>query len=246
MNKTLPTVLERLSSPEMSFVELRKGLQGKFVNGLQTTIRAGKRLISKIEDHGLTLADLSVEKHQEVIVLKTERADVFTNGEPVDYEDDERTRLYREQMNRINDWLAKADILLDPYIGSIKGVDGSERFMRRIFNNSSFEAGGRLFGGFWQPLDKRERLQGIHIKGSPVIGLDYGQMAPRILYGMAGVNPPEGDLYWVFPYWGRREGIKKVFNAMLNVDKPFERFPAGTREFFHRSTKIHAVVDAIA
>ncbi len=230
----------------MSFVELSKGIQGNFVNGRQTTIRAGERLITRIEDQGLTLADLAVEKHQEVIVLKTERTDVFTKGELVDYDDDETTRLYREQMNRINDWLSRADIYLDPYIGSLKCVDGSERFLRRIFNNSSFKAGGRLFGGFWQSLEREQRYRGIRIKGSPVVGLDYSQMAPRILYGMAGVNPPEGDLYHVFPFWGRREGIKKVFNAMLNVNEPFKRFPAGTREFFRRSTKIQEVVDAIA
>jgi len=245
LNKTLPIILERLSSPEMAFVEMRKGLQGKFVNGYQTTIQAGARLVNRIDDQGLTLADVAVERHQEVIVLKSARANVFTNGDLVDYEDDDRTRLYRDQMNRINDWLSGADILLDPYIGSLKGVDGSDRFLKRIFNNSSFEAGGRLFGGFWQPLDKRERLQGIRIKGSPVICLDYGQMAPRILYGMAGVNPPEEDLYYVPIYLGHREGIKKVFNAMLFVDKPFDRFPAGTRKLFHRSEKIHRVVSEI-
>lgn len=245
LNKTLPTILERLSSREMSFVELSKGIQGNFVNGHQTTIKAGERLISRIEDQGLTLADLAVEKHQEVIVLKTERADVFTKGEPIDYEDDETTRLYREQMNRINDWLARADIHLDPYIGSLKGVDGSERFLRRIFNNGSFEAGGRLFGGFWQSLEKEQRYRGIRIKGSPVVGLDYAQMAPRILYGMAGVNPPEGDLYYVPLYFGHREGVKKVFNTMLFVDKPPDRFPAGTRKLFHRSEKIKRVVDEI-
>lgn len=246
MNKTLPRTLERLSSPEMSFVELQKGFQAFFGIGKQSTMRAGTRLISRIEDLRLTLNDLGIGGSREVIILKNERADVFTGGKPIDYKDDERTRLYREQMHRINDWLCKADIYLDPYIGSLKNVNGSDRLLRRIFNNNSFEAGGRLFGGFWQSLSKRERFRGIRIEGSPIVALDYAQMAPRILYGMAGVNPPEGDLYWIFPFWNRREGVKKVFNAMLNVDKPLERFPSGTRALFRRSTKIQEVVEAIA
>src|SRR5512137_989035 len=162
LNKTLPTVLERLASADMHFIELSKGFRGYFNNGKQTTIRAGKRLISRIEEHSLSLSDLSIEVHQEVIILKTERTDVFTHGKPIDYQDDDRTVVFREQMHLINAWLAQADILLDSYFADLRGVDGTERFLRRIFNNSSFEAGGRLFGGFWQSLGQRERLMGVY------------------------------------------------------------------------------------
>lgn len=245
LNKTLPTVLERLASADMRFIELNKGFRGYFNNGRQTTIRAGKRLISRIEDHCLNLSDLAVEAHQEVIILKTERTDVFTHGKPIDYQDDDKTVLYRGQMHRINGWLAQADILLDSYFADLRGVDGTERFLRRIFNNSSFEAGGRLFGGFWQSLGQRERFLGVYLKGSPIVVLDYAQMAPSILYGMAGVKPPEEDLYTIPVLLPFREGIKKVFNTLLFVDKPPNSFPKGTRKLFHRSEKIQRVVDEI-
>ncbi len=70
-----------------------------------------------------------------------------------------------------------------------KIVDSNDRRLRRIFNNGSFEEGRRLFGGFWQPLKKTERAEGLIIEDEAVASLDFGQMTPRILYGMAGVFP---------------------------------------------------------
>jgi hypothetical protein len=85
----------------------------------------------------------------------------------------------------------------------------------------SLEYGGRLFGGFWQNMDKRQR-QHIRINGERVVELDYGQMAPRLAYAMAGAAPPPDgeDLYFlpeVVEEVGEacRDGVKRGFNALL-------------------------------
>lgn len=41
-------------------------------------------------------------------------------------------------------------------------------------------------------------------------------------------------------------GVKKVLGALLAADRMPKRMPAGTRQYFHRTAKIHNVVDAIA
>jgi hypothetical protein len=55
-----------------------------------------------------------------------------------------------------------------------------------------------------------------------VVGLDYGQIAIRILYSLEGKQPAMEDCYVLEP-WGveSRQGIKKLINAMIN--DPSER-----------------------
>ncbi len=73
------------------------------------------------------------------------------------------------------------------------------------FTQDRFDSGGRLFGGFWQRLRKHERRQGLWINGEKAIELDYGQVGPRTLYGLAGQEPPADDLYHLWGYVQQRE-----------------------------------------
>jgi hypothetical protein len=148
-------------------------------------------------------------------------------------------------MDRVNAWLGAADLSCYAI-----GEDGAEitdddRFLRRIFNNGSLEAGGRLFGGFWQRLSKKRRLTDVLIDGEAPVALDFGQMAPRIAYGLVGATPPVGDLYCVAPFERNREGIKPVLNALLASETWPKRFPMGTRSGFPKHVSIDDVLEAI-
>jgi hypothetical protein len=125
-------------------------------------------------------------------------------------------------------------------------VTSDDRFLRRIFNNGSLEAGGRIYGGFWQGITKEERLSEIRIQGEPVVALDFGQMAPRIAYGLIGASPPHDDLYRCPPFQAYRDGVKAVLNALLSSDGWPKRFPMGTRAKFSRNATITDVVKAIS
>ncbi|MCW3574034.1 hypothetical protein K6Y53_38700, partial [Burkholderia cenocepacia] len=103
------------------------------------------------------------------------------------------------------------------------------------FNAGSFELGGRLYGGFWQRMNKAERKD-LRIDGEQAVELDFSQVGPRILYGMAGAKM-DRDAYAVPGYEDHREGIKKLFAAMINTSAPLVRFPAKVRELFPRGTK---------
>jgi hypothetical protein len=244
LGKTLPTVVERLASPEMSFVELELGYANPFERekGRQTTVWAGERLIRRIGERNLSLDDFGVTRSQEFIILKRSKEGAFDKGKLIDYEDTVETHRRREEMRRINDWLEAADLDVDP---ASEPVDLSNRLLRRYFNNSSFGEGGRLFGGFWQDLSKRRRREELWVEGDRAVTLDYAQMGPKILYSLARAAPPAGDAYSVPGWTGHRAGIKKIFNALLFSDKLPVRFPVDTRNLFPRRASVVDVVDVI-
>lgn len=246
LSQTLPDVAQHMASPEMEFVEIIKGHRNPFEPALsrQTTIRAGKRLRDRIEDYQLELEDFGLGKAEEVIILKDAKEDHWDKGKWLQYEDTPQTIAYRDELQRINEWLEQANIEYIYTDTHEQVVDTSDRRLRRYFNNSSFEQGGRLFGGFWQPLRKHQR-HGIVIDGMDTITLDYGQMVPRVLYGLAGIDLKLDDAYVVPGLEGYRDGVKKVFNAMLHADKPLERKPQGSAGLLPAKLSIAEVTDKI-
>jgi hypothetical protein len=49
------------------------------------------------------------------------------------------------------------------------------------------------------------------------------------------------------PLWfAYRDGIKKIFNALLFAEKPLQRFPKDTKKLFYRNAKIQDVVRDLA
>lgn len=241
MGKTLPTILEYMSSPELALVEIEKG--HRLLNR-QTTIKAGRRLITIIGELGLSYRDFDESGTSEVIWLR-DANDEWRKGKFLEYEDTPETIQYRQEMERINAYLASADIAFDTTscMPSKGPVNTKDRSLRRIFNNGSFTEGGRLYGGFWQEgLKKDERTKGIRIDGEPTVSLDYSQVCPRILYGMADASLQSVDIYDIQKLRGRREGVKKVLNALLHSKEPLTRAPRDTRQLLPKRMKIDEVV----
>jgi len=95
--KALPAILDRLTAPEMAFVEQDVGYEGIFGPSRQTTIRPGKRLLTHIEDHRIGVDDLGLSDHQEVIILKRTKEDYWDEGGLKEYDDTRTTRHYRSR-----------------------------------------------------------------------------------------------------------------------------------------------------
>jgi hypothetical protein len=244
--KSLPDILDRLASPEMEFVSQQLGSRNPFFGDRRTIVRAGKRLITRLEDHDVTFDDLGQSEDQEVIILKDTKEDYWDDGELMEYKDTPESERYRKEMRTINSWLADADINFDEsVVPNGKLVDCNERRLRRVFTRGRFDCGGRLFGGFWQSLTKKERRQGVDIQNQRAVELDYGQMNPRILYGLCGAQPPAKDLYLLPGLEEHRNGIKKVMNAMLFTTKRLTRMPKGVRAEFSKSHPVWKVMDTI-
>jgi hypothetical protein len=65
----------------------------------------------------------------------------------------------------------------------------SRKFVRRIFNNATWDDGGRFYGGWWQRLPKEWRNK-ITIFGLPTHEIDYSGLHIVIMYAMEGID------YW--------------------------------------------------
>jgi hypothetical protein len=100
----------------------------------------------------------------------------------------------------------------------------SNKFVRRIFNNGSFEDGGRFYGGWWQNVPSEYRKH-IVINGEPVVEGDYSGLHIELLYIYTGMYPDEllGDVYDIGVENSNndpklRRLIKDVFLCALNAD----------------------------
>jgi hypothetical protein len=179
LGKTLPDILKVMSAPEMDFVTVEKGhstfkiidddLNVAFAGGQQTILRAGPKLLSRIERFDITRDYMGQAPEEEILILRAPKRHSNSIAEYQEYEDDKTTLSLRQQMNDINAWLDTADISC-----SHSQVDPTQRRLRRIFNNSDFAQGGRLYGGFWQAMSSDERQEHILIEDDCCVELDYG------------------------------------------------------------------------
>jgi hypothetical protein len=254
LGKTLPAILDVMSAPEMDFVVVEKGhstfkivdgdLNVAFAGGQQTILKAGPKLLSRIEHFGIVRDDIGPAPEEEAIILRAPKHHSNNMAEYQEYEEDEATLALRQQMTEINDWLSTADTTCN-----LPQVDPTHRRLRRIFNNSDFAQGGRLYGGFWQPMSSDERQEHILIEGDWCVELDYGQMSLAILYGLTGTKPPEGDLYDLSAEGiptDYRKGVKKVIQALINSSKVPRRMPKGVRKLIPSRYNIKDILEAVA
>jgi hypothetical protein len=210
LNNTLSQNIKNLASPEMAFIELQAGNQK---TGEVTTFWTGKRLKTRINERKLTFLDLALEKSKNIIELRESKALGQSKGKLIKCPETKLTLQYRDEMEQINAFLRDADIC---YQGD-KDIDDSRVELKRIFNNSSFEEGGRLYGGFWISM-KSEDIRDITIDDEWVTALDYGQMAIRLAYSLAKAPIHFKDAYSLDRKTdGAREAIKKLMNIMLNA-----------------------------
>jgi hypothetical protein len=249
VNRQLPYVLDVLSKPELDWLAQDLGYGNPFGRNQRTLIRPSECLIDNMREYGIKLNCIGRCKAEEVIILKAEKEDHWDKGAYLPYPDTAATHRYRDEMRTINSWLAEASIEFDQTaLRRDRPIDTANRTLRRHFTQGSFESGGRLFGGFWQGLSKAERLEGLAISGEDVVGLDYGQIAPRILYGLTETEPPEGDLYEIpglTTVNGIRyqDGVKKMMNTLMFSDP--KRKPMGTKDMLPPALSAQDIVSLI-
>ena len=255
LGKTLPDILKVMSAPEMGFVVLEKGhstfkivgddLNVAFAGGQQSILKAGPKLLSRIERFGITRDDLWHAAEEELLILRAPKRHANSSAEYQEYEDDEATLALRQQMTNINAWLDTADITC-----SHPQKEPSQRRLRRIFNNADFAQGGRLYGGFWQPMSSDARQEHILIEGDCCVELDYGQMSLLLLYARAQAQDhvPSGDLYDLSEHGipvTCHPGIKKVMQAIINSPKIPRRLPKGSREHLPSRINLRDILRAV-
>jgi hypothetical protein len=240
--RSFPKMLDALK--DLGFAKVTLGeYSGWPGQSKRTTVRAGPKLIALIEEHKVTLDDLSGRYAEEVIILSQRKRGYADKAQRIDYKDNATTERFRKELRGINEWLDRADIAFDAG-ASEQPVNVRARQLRRQFTMGRFDRGGRLFGGFWVNLPKPVRRKGIRIDGEEVVGLDYSALNPLLAYHVAVADPPEGDAYTLPGLEKYRDGVKRVFNSML-FKNPLNKFPKGVRALFPRTVKCSDVIDAI-
>jgi hypothetical protein len=192
-----------------------------------TLLHPTPSFIEEAEVLGLEPDDFKRSEKEEIIILRARKKRKDRGGEVIDYQETAWTMDAREKLRQVNRWLSEANIEDDRW----GEVDTSLRTSYRIFNNGSFEEGGRLYGTFWTSL-KKTRRQYLRIDGEPVAELDYGQMGLRLLYAQAGVQPEGDGLYDILCGGYTRKGVKSLINSAISSDKRQTRMPKGTRDHF--------------
>jgi hypothetical protein len=174
----------------------------------------------------------------EVIRLKD------SNKTLVDYEDSADVKEMRRRLEKWNSFLgeqwtdlyitddefysankqasdADDDDFIDPDESNhnqIAGVDLSRNRLYRVFNNSSFNNGGRFYGGWWQSIPSKWR-QFVTINWHPTRELDFSSMQPAMLYAKCGL-PLEDDAYSLKGVDAAyRKLLKKTFLQLINARK---------------------------
>ena len=209
LNNTLSQNIKNLASPEMAFLELELG---NTKTGNATTFWAGKRLITRIIDRNLSNLDISIEKSKKVLELRDVKTSKNLKGKLIRFIETELTRQYQDEMEQINSFLSGSDI---QYHGN-KDIDDTRVELKRVFNNRSFEEGGRLYGGFWISM-KSDDLRDITIDDEFLVSLDYGQTAVRLAYSLAKASIHFDDGYLIPDRERAREVTKRLINVMLNT-----------------------------
>jgi len=64
-----------------------------------------------------------------------------------------------------------------------------DKFIRRIFNNSNWNDGGRFYGGWWQGIDGSHR-KGIRFNNTSTVEIDYSSLHVILAYAHVGID------YW--------------------------------------------------
>ena len=120
-------------------------------------------------------------------------------------------------------------------------IDFSRKSLSRVFNNSSFRDGGRLYSAWWQGVPQRYRKY-IRINRMNTVEVDFSAMHINLIYWLQGIEVPEGDLYTLegFPE-ETRQVVKQCLLTLINA-KTREKGMSSIREHI-AGVKVRMKVD---
>ena len=250
--------LDLMANPKVGLIyELRRGYRFTAANKQPSTVRPNAVFAEHVSPSLISWEAFNRAEEPEVLILKGPKSDDTGIADAIAYPDTRETRRMRKEVQRVNGWLRKAPFKI---VGDNDGalgvddddgqpVDPTRRSVRRIFNNGSWQEGGRLFHGFWETMRRPDRFRLLRIctaatpDGEPVANVDFSHLFPTLAYQAAKCPLPERDLYDFFGDGTCRDGFKKLMNALLFADGTMTRWPRETSELFAGRAKLR---DALA
>ena len=221
----------------------------------RSTVRPTRRLLDHLPSHLLAWSAFKRDDDPEVLILKGRKDPTTGDADLIDYPETAATRRLRKQVQRINAYLRAAPLVVLPNetarTDDGQPIDFTRRTVHRIFNNESWEQGGRLYGAFWETMRREDRYRLLRIgtkacpKGEPIGNVDYGQLFTRLAYLEVGQTPPDDDLYDITGDGSCRDGWKQLLNAMLLTNRPLGNWPEGASKAFPSGMRLRDTVSAI-
>lgn len=201
--------------------------------GWMSRMRARPMLLRLIEDKAITPEMVSRAEDEEVI-LKRNRPVIVMKGRkavkvkyPIDYTSNPSyIDTMRRRVRDYNELLARTYIdvddehLTDEELGKLREyhLDLTRKRVYRVFNNNSWQEGGRYYGAWWIECPKILR-RFIRISGDPTVELDYSGVHVNLLYALEGINYAEvGEDAYALEGFPNRAANKYVFLIALNAE----------------------------
>ncbi len=181
------------------FIEHHKGHHdrtGGFYSSHLSRMRATDTLIAFLRD---IPRDAIVHYGKAETIILRER-DAKGRNKDIDYQDNRLVQRMRKKVKDYNALLATTELaLLDAPSEGVPNKAGTDtikldfrdKFVRRIFNNGSWDEGGRFYGGWWQRIGSDWRVR-ISFNGGKegATEIDYSGLHIVILYAQEGID------YW--------------------------------------------------
>ena len=178
---------------ELGFIQLTIGTY--FPKDRKVTRIIGTNKLFKLfTQHQFSAEMIQTSREKELIVMRD-----IVDGKKLDisYEDTPSTNQWRDDLKKYNDLLAKTYIDIPEF--SEKGIvlpskgnknqtytfslNQSDKVVQRIFNNNSWEDGGRFYGGWWQRIPSDYR-SGIHFSTMPTSELDFSGLHINLILSL--------------------------------------------------------------
>lgn len=194
----------------LEFAENIPGInRGAAGSGYVSRIKASDSLLKLMSDHYVDHHSIElIDIEPELIILRNGNSDI-------NYRDNERTNEMREHVRRYNEFLNTTEITVALSAPPTE-FNKENKNIRRIFNNASFEQGGRFYGGWWQAQKTLRPF--VMINGSPTVELDFEALVAHQTYSAMGLsyNLSE-DPYVIHGIDLPRKFGKDAFYRMLNT-----------------------------
>ena len=206
---------------ELGFIQLTIGTY--FPKDRKVTRIIGTNKLFKLfTQHQFSAEMIQTSREKELIVMRD-----IVDGKKVDisYEDTPSTNQWRDDLKKYNDLLAKTYI--DIPVFSEKGIvlpskgnknqtytfslNQSDKVVQRIFNNNSWEDGGRFYGGWWQRIPSDYR-GGIHFSTMPTSELDFSGLHINLIYLLCKKDFLKSDPYDIYGI-----GIKGLNRQIVKI-----------------------------
>jgi len=177
-------------------IEEKRGFNDKIRGiGFQSRLWASHSLKEKFKSARFHQFQFCDHEGRESIVLRDKKKEAVE-----DYQDNAVTTFSRSLLSDYNALLANTHIdifdLDKPVIEIGSGsktmklaITQQDKFVRRIFNNSRWDQGGRFYGGWWQRCPKIYREK-IVFDGVATAEIDFSGIHIVILYAQESIN------YW--------------------------------------------------